>query len=33
MNEIEKNSRIVATVWDKYQYPWPDDWMKTDGIC
>ena len=25
--------RYVDKLWDKYQYPWPDDWMKTDGIC
>lgn len=22
----------INKLWDKYQYPWPDDWLKNDGI-
>lgn len=24
--------RYVDKLWDKYQYPWPDDWLIKDGI-
>ena len=24
--------RYVDKLWDKYQYPWPDNWMIKDGI-
>jgi len=24
--------RYCELLWDKYQYPWPDDWLKEDGI-
>lgn len=24
--------RYVLILWEKYQYPWPQDWLKKDGI-
>lgn len=24
--------RYIDKLWDRYQYPWPEDWKKEDGI-
>ena len=24
--------KYIDKLWDKYQYPWPKDWLKKDGI-
>jgi hypothetical protein len=33
VNFSDKKSakRYCEILWDKYQYPWPDDWMQKDG--
>lgn len=25
-------NRYIKTLWDKYQYPWPQNWLQKDGI-
>ena len=29
-NKIKK--KYIDKLWDKYQYPWPEDWLKEDSF-
>ena len=31
-SDNRSRSRYVNWIWEKYQYPWPKDWLKTDSF-
>lgn len=31
-SDKSRAKRYCESLWEKYQYPWPNDWMKDDGM-